>query len=107
MDRKDFARALAQHSLPQVMLFEGEEEQQKQDALAELRRAVLPSGMETLNETVLEDPSADQLIAFCEAPQPRVSSFCPTSICDQPRSWRRLRRIFHSSIFLTSVTRVP
>ena len=72
MDRKDFARALAQHSLPQVMLFEGEEEQQKQDALAELRRAVLPSGMETLNETVLEDPSADQLIADAET-QPFMS----------------------------------
>ena len=72
MDRKDFARALAQHSLPRVMLFEGEEEQQKQDALAELRRAVLPSGMETLNETVLEDPSADQLIADAET-QPFMS----------------------------------
>ena len=59
MDRKDFSRALSQHSLPQVLLFEGEEEHLKQEALAELRHAVLPEGMETLNETILEDPSAD------------------------------------------------
>ena len=66
MDRKDFSRALSQHSLPQVLLFEGEEEHLKQEALAELRHAVLPEGMETLNETILEDPSVDQLIADVE-----------------------------------------
>ncbi len=66
MDRKDFSRALSQHSLPQVLLFEGEEEHLKQEALSELRHAVLPEGMETLNETVLEDPSLDQLIADVE-----------------------------------------
>ena len=66
MDRKDFSRALSQHSLPQVLLCEGEEEHLKQEALAELRRAVLPEGMETLNETILEDPSVDQLIADVE-----------------------------------------
>ena len=57
---------MSQHSLPQVLLFEGEEEHLKQEALAELRRAVLPEGMETLNETILEDPSVDQLIADVE-----------------------------------------
>ena len=66
MDRKDFLKALSGHSLPSVLLFEGEEEQLKQDALAELRRAVLPPGMETLNETVLEDPPVDQVIADAE-----------------------------------------
>lgn len=66
MDRKDFTRALLQHSLPQVLLFEGEEEHLKQDALMELRRTFLPEGMETLNEIVLEDPSVDQLIADTE-----------------------------------------
>lgn len=66
MDRKDFLRAISQHSLPQVLLFEGEEEHLKQEALSELRRAFLPEGMETLNETVLEDPSMDQLIADVE-----------------------------------------
>ena len=66
MDRKDFDRALAQGSIPCVLLFEGEEEQLKQDALTALRRAVLPPGMESLNETVLEDPPADRLIADAE-----------------------------------------
>ena len=66
MDRKDFSKALSQGSLPRVLLFEGEEEQLKQSALAELRRSILPPGMETINETVLEDPRTDQLIAAAE-----------------------------------------
>ncbi len=66
MDRKDFERALSQRSLPSVLLFEGEEEQLKQEALSLLRAAFLPAGMEALNETVLEDPEADRLIADAE-----------------------------------------
>ena len=66
MDRKDFSRALSQGSLPSVLLFEGEEEALKQEALAGLRSAVLPAGMEALNETVLEDPDTDRLIADVE-----------------------------------------
>ena len=66
MDRKDFERTLSQRSLPSVLLFEGEEEQLKQEALSLLRAAFLPAGMEALNETVLEDPEADRLIADAE-----------------------------------------
>ena len=66
MDRKDFFRSLSQHSLPSVLLFEGEEEYMKQDALAALRRSILQDGLEQMNETMLEDPSADQLIAAAE-----------------------------------------
>jgi DNA polymerase-3 subunit delta len=66
MDRKDFVKALSQHSLPSVLLFEGEEEQMKQEALASLRKALLPEGLEQMNETLLEDPSPDQIIAACE-----------------------------------------
>ena len=66
MDRKDFDRALSQGSLPSVLLFEGEEEQLKQEALARLRAAILPEGMEALNETVLEDPDPGRLIADAE-----------------------------------------
>ena len=66
MDRKDYIKALSQHSLPSVLLFEGEEEHMKQDALSSLRKAVLPEGLEQMNELVLEDPSADQLIAAAE-----------------------------------------
>ena len=66
MDRKDFENALACASLPSVLLFDGEEEQMKQDALTALRRALLPAGMEEMNEIVLEDPDTDQLIAAAE-----------------------------------------
>ena len=66
MDRKAFYTALAQGNLPAVLLFEGEEEQMKQTALTELRRVLLPPGMEALNETILENPAVDQLIAAAE-----------------------------------------
>lgn len=66
MDRKEFEQALDSRSLPAVMLFEGEEEQMKQESLALLRRTLLPTGMEALNETVLENPETDRLIADAE-----------------------------------------
>lgn len=66
MERKDFELALSQHSLPSVLLFEGEEEQLKQEALSLLRRTLLPAGMESLNETILENPETDRLIADAE-----------------------------------------
>ena len=66
MDRKDFEKALAGGSLPSVLLFEGEEEQMKQDALSSLRKTFLPAGMEEMNEMVLDDPETDQLIAAAE-----------------------------------------
>ena len=83
MDRKEFERALSQDSVPRVLLFEGEEEQMKQAALAALRKAVLPAGMETLNETVLEDPSADLLIADAET-QPFMSDRRLIVVRDHP-----------------------
>ena len=66
MDRKEFEHALAELSLPSVLLFEGEEEQLKQEAIVLLRRTLLPAGMEALNETVLESPETDRLIADAE-----------------------------------------
>ena len=66
MDRKDFEQALDRRSLPSVLLFEGEEEQLKQESLSLLRRTLLPAGMEALNETVLESPETDRLIADAE-----------------------------------------
>lgn len=74
MDRKEFERSLSQGSLPSVLLFEGEEEQLKQEALSALRHAVLPVGMEALNETILENPETDRLIADAET-QPFMSDF--------------------------------
>ena len=66
MERRDFEQALAKGALPPVMLFEGEEEELKQAALSALRAALLPAGMEDLNETVFEAPETDQLIASAE-----------------------------------------
>lgn len=83
MNHKEFVTNLASRSLPPVLLFEGEEEQLKQSALLELRRQILPSGMETLNETVLEDPSVDQLIADAET-QPFMSDKRLILIRDYP-----------------------
>ena len=83
MDRKSFLHALTDRSLPHVLLFEGEEEQLKQEALAELRCVLLPNGMEALNETIMEDPSMDQLIADVET-QPFMSDMRLIIIRDLP-----------------------
>ena len=83
MDRKDFTRALSQNSLPNILLFEGEDERLKQSALMDLRHSVLPSGMESLNETILEDPQADQLIASAET-QPFMADHRLIVIRDLP-----------------------
>ncbi len=72
MDHKEFYKILSQGSLPSVLLFEGEEEQQKHSALNKIREMILPSGMESLNETVLDDPTVDQIIADAET-QPFMS----------------------------------
>lgn len=83
MDRKDFERALAQGLLPRVLLFEGEDQYLKQESLYSLRRAILPPGMEALNETVLDDPPTDRLIADAET-QPFMSDRRLVIIRDMP-----------------------
>lgn len=83
MDRKEFELALAQRRLPSVLLFEGEEEQLKQEALALLRRTLLPAGMEALNETVLENPETDRLIAAAET-QPFMADRRIVTVRDFP-----------------------
>lgn len=49
-----------------VYLFSGEEEYVKESALQTLRSKVLPEGLETMNETVLNDPPAEALIEAAE-----------------------------------------
>ena len=66
MDRKELDRLISQHSIPSVLLFEGDEEYMKQRSLQALRQSLLPEGLEELNETVLESPETDQLIAASE-----------------------------------------
>ena len=83
MDRTSFEQALSQRTLPAVLLFEGEEEQLKQEALALLRRMLLPAGMEALNETVLENPETNRLIADAET-QPFMSDRRLVVVRDHP-----------------------
>ncbi len=66
MDRSEFERSLAGGTLPAVLLFEGEEDYLKQQAWQALRRATLPEGMEELNETILDAPETDAIIAAAE-----------------------------------------
>ena len=68
MDRKDFQKLLSKDSasIPSVLLFEGDEEHMKQDALHALCKKLLPEGLEDLNRTLLENPETDQVIAASE-----------------------------------------
>ncbi len=66
MERKEFLKLLEQKKIPSVLLFEGEEINLMQSALAELRGALLPPGLEDLNESRLEAPETDELIAAAE-----------------------------------------
>lgn len=66
LDRRDFEELLSRDRIPPVLLFEGDEEYLKQSALSSLRSKYLPAGLEELNETVMEAPETDQLIAAAE-----------------------------------------
>ena len=66
MTPREFSEAVARGEIPSLLLFEGPEEYLKQSALQELRRALLPEGLESLNETRLEAPALDELIAAAE-----------------------------------------
>lgn len=66
MDRKEFAQAIKDGKIGGAYLFEGPEENIKTAALAQLRKALLPEGMEELNEALLEAPATDALIAAAE-----------------------------------------
>ena len=66
MNHTDFNALLQKNAVPSVLLFEGEEEYLKQKALTDLRAALLPAGMEELNETALTAPAADEIIAAAE-----------------------------------------
>ena len=66
MNAQDFSRLLARKEIPSVLFFEGPEEHQKEEALAALRSLLLPAGLEELNESRLEAPDTDALIAATE-----------------------------------------
>ena len=66
MNHLEFAELLKQGPIPSVLFFEGPEEHLKQAALRDLRRVLLPEGLEEMNETRLEAPSAGQIIEAAE-----------------------------------------
>ena len=66
MDRKMFAEAVKGGKLQGVYLLEGTEEELKAGALSAIRKALLPEGMEQLNESVMDNPATSELIAAAE-----------------------------------------
>ncbi len=66
MDRNELIQKAQNGSLSGAILLEGTEENLKSTALEAVRQALLPPGMEQLNETVLDAPASDAVIAAAE-----------------------------------------
>ena len=66
MNREAFYQSIKSDKILLCYLFEGEEEFTKESALNTLRTLVLKDDVTGLNDTVLVDPSADELIACAE-----------------------------------------
>lgn len=66
MTHQAFFDALKNGTLARVYLFSGEEEHVKRSALRKLRERILTPGLEQMNETILDNPSADAIISSCE-----------------------------------------
>ena len=66
MDRKEFSQLMKSGKVQGAYLFEGVEENIKAATLQALRKALLPEGMEELNETLMEAPETSAIIAACE-----------------------------------------
>ena len=66
MDRKEFSQLIKSGQVQGAYLFEGVEENIKAATLAALRKALLPEGLEELNESLMDAPATDAVIAACE-----------------------------------------
>ena len=66
MERKEFAQLLKAGKVQGAYIFEGVEENIKAATLQSLRKEILPEGMEELNESVMDAPATDAIIAACE-----------------------------------------
>lgn len=66
MTHDDFFQSLQRGDIARVYLFQGEEEHIKASALSLLRKRLLPEGLEALNESVLTNPQAGDIIAAAE-----------------------------------------
>ena len=63
MDRKDFTQLIKTGKVQGAYLFEGVEENIKAATLTALRKAILPEGFEELNESLMDSPATDAIIA--------------------------------------------
>ena len=66
MERKEFSQLLKAGKVQGAYLFEGVEENIKAATLQNLRQTILPEGLEELNETLMDAPQTDAIIAACE-----------------------------------------
>lgn len=66
MKWNEFFSELSQGDIRQVYLFTGYEDFVKREALQKLRAAILPAGLEALNETVLEGAGAKRIVEAAE-----------------------------------------
>ncbi len=66
MDYQEFYAILKRGEIGRVYLFEGEEEYSKESALKALKAALLKGPMALMNESLLYNPDADELIRVCE-----------------------------------------
>lgn len=66
MHWNDFYKSIKAGQYQRVYLFTGPEERNKREALAALRRAVLPAGLEQLNDVTLDGASAQAIIDSAE-----------------------------------------
>lgn len=66
MEWNDFYKSVKEGRFESVYLFTGPEELNKREALAALRRAILPAGLEQLNDATLENCSAQAIIDSAE-----------------------------------------
>lgn len=61
MNWSDFFANIKSGNVPNLILFAGSEEYMKREAIAALRKALLPDGLEELNEAILESASAREI----------------------------------------------
>lgn len=66
MNWDDFYKSIKAGNYQNLYLFTGPEEWNKKEALNALRKAILPIGLEQLNEAVLEGVGAQEIIDVCE-----------------------------------------
>ena len=66
MNWNDFYQSIKDGGMAPVYLFTGPEQYVKAEALQRLREALLPAGLEVLNETVLEGATAQQITDAAE-----------------------------------------